>query len=133
MSSWTEIERVYNKVKLIQEVKGQIMFYEKIILNSPRKNILAQMKMRLTCSRMMGSETIKERSSSWSKTYHIICQTWIGQCYDSGSLVFVDDVMADRSSWSVQSYIQPNAGKLITVEMDNDSECTENQTKSFSR
>lgn len=44
MSSWTEIERVYNKVKLIgyiQEVKGQIMFYEKIILNSPRKNILA--------------------------------------------------------------------------------------------
>ena len=60
----------------------------------------------------------------------------------SGSMVFIDDVTADRSSriisevcWNLLSaQIKPNAAKLIgqtfTVQMDNDSKHTTKATQS---
>ena len=59
----------------------------------------------------------------------------------TGSLVFIDDVAADRSSrmnsevfWAILSaHIKPNAselvGRLFTVQMDNDTKHTKKATK----
>ncbi len=72
--------------------------------------------------------------------------SWRGHVWlpvETGSLVFIDDVTADKSSRMnsevfraiLSAHIQPNASELIgrrfTVQMDNDPKHTAKQPKSF--
>ena len=88
------------------------------------------MKPRLTCtSTEWWEEKSMEKGSngSWSKVFYLICQTFwrrvIAWAYmaasGTGSLVFIDDVTADKSSRMnsgvykalLSAQIQPNAAK----------------------
>ncbi len=87
----------------------------------------------------------KERNS-WRSKAHIKCQTWSSfmawvcmAVNGTSSLVFIDDVTADRSMNSevfmaiLSAHIQPNATKLIgcsfTMQMDNDPKHTAKATQ----
>ncbi len=111
------------------------------------------MRPRSTCTRVMGREDYGEGKEllmilsipphQWSM---VVVVSWRGHVWlpvELVSLVFIDDVTADKSSRMnsevfraiLSAHIQPNASELIgrrfTVQMDNDPKHTAKATKEF--
>ncbi len=119
-------------------------------LHSSRTTSYGQMRPRSTCTRVMGREEYGEGKEllmilsipphQWS----MVVVAWACMAASgTGSLVFIDDVTADKSSRMnsevfraiLSAHIQPNASELIgrrfTVQMDNDPKHTAKATKEF--
>ncbi len=122
-------------------------------LHSSGTTSYGQMRPRSTCTRVMGREEYGEGKEllmilsipphQWSM---VVVVSWRWACMaasGTGSLVFIDDVTADKSSRMnsevfraiLSAHIQPNASELIgrrfTVQMDNDPKHTAKATKEF--
>ncbi len=108
------------------------------------------MRPRSTCTRVMGREEYGEGKEllmiTTSSVKHGGGSVMAWACMaasGTGSLVFIDDVTADKSSRMnsevfraiLSAHIQPNASELIgrrfTVQMDNDPKHTAKATKEF--
>lgn len=91
------------------------------------KKIFALIKSRLTCTRVLQKKITEEGKSSWSRVYHIICQTQWRQHYGVGMCVaskmrpleFIDDVSAERSSrinWEMNRSLCSHSAKCCNTD-----------------